>query len=260
MKNTLRIFKQMAKISISSAFAYRVNFFFNISIGILSNLLAPLVTILIYNAGASFPEWTFYEALLIQAVFMLTIGFCSPLFYGMVWVTMGHIRDGSYDVLMIKPGSIIVLSIANSFEPENIGVFLGGLGMFIYALLNLPPTSFINWFQFLLFFISAVALNLGFVLIMSATCFKWVGNSRIFEMYDSLTTFGRYPGTIFSKILIFITSFVLPVAVLGFIPASALLGRNNLSMLFAIIPCFLFTILGVFIFKHMIYKYQSAGG
>lgn len=31
------------------------------------NILFPLVTILIYNSGASFPGWTFHETLLIQA-------------------------------------------------------------------------------------------------------------------------------------------------------------------------------------------------
>ena len=257
---TLRIFKQMAKISISASFAYRANFFLNLAISIFSNLLVPLVTVLIYQSGASIPGWTFFEALLVQASFMLSTGFCAPIFYGMVWVTMEHIREGSYDLLMIKPGNVIVLSIASAFEPENTGVLLGGIGMFVYSLLNLPAASAVDWLQFVFFFVSSVSLSLGLTLVMSATCFKWVGNSRIFEIYDSLTVFGRYPGTIFSKAITAITCFILPVAALGYLPAAALLHRSAPVMLFAFVPCIVFALLGVALFKFMIYKYQSAGG
>ena len=250
----------MAKISISASFAYRANFFFNLTISILSNLLVPLVTVLIYRSGAAIPGWSFHEALLVQASFMLSTGFCAPLFYGMVWITMGHIREGTYDLLMIKPGSIIALTVASSFEPESVGVFLGGLAMFIYAIANVSVLHIINWIQFALFFLASVALSLGFTLIMSATAFKWVGNSRIFEMYDSITTFGRYPGTIFSKVMMSVTCFVLPVATLGYLPAAALLNRSDNVMLLALLPCLAFMITGIFLFKFMVYKYQSAGG
>ena len=260
MKKSLRILSQMGKISVASSFAYRANFFLNLAISVLSNLLVPLVTVLIYRSGASIPGWTFHEALLVQASFMLSTGFCAPLFFGMVWVTMGHIREGNYDLLMVKPGSIIIISIAYSFEPENIGVFLGGLGMFIYTLAKLPAVSVINWASFSFFFLSSVVLSLGLVLIMSATSFKWVGNSRIFEMYDSLTIFGRYPGTIFSKAIMAFTSFVLPVATLGYLPAAALLGRSGPVMFFAIMPCLALAGFGILLFKHMVYRYQSAGG
>ena len=260
MKRALKIFSQMGKISIASSFAYRANFFLNLAISILSNLLVPLVTVLIYRSGASIPGWTFHEALLVQASFMLGTGFCAPLFFGMVWVTMGHIREGNYDLLMIKPGSIVVISIAFSFEPENTGVFLGGLGMFIFTLINLPAVSAINWIRFLFFFLSSVILSLGLVLIMSATSFKWVGNSRIFEMYDSLTIFGRYPGTIFSKVIVALTSFALPVATLGYLPAAALLGREEPAMFLVFLPCLAFAGLGTLLFRHMVFKYQSAGG
>lgn len=260
MKRTVRIFIQMIKTSLASAFSFRANFFVNLTISLLSNLLVPLVTILIYQSGAAIPGWSFYQALLVQAVFMLSTGLCAPLFYGMVWVTMGHIREGSYDLLMVKPGSVIVLSIAGSIEPENIGGFIGGIGMFIYALLHLPAASVTNWLQFVFFFLSSVIVNLGFVLLMSATCFKWVGNSRIFEMYESITTFGRYPGTIFSRVLMSITSFVIPVATLGYLPAAALLNRSDSLMMFAFMPCLVFLGAGILLFRFMVYKYQSAGG
>ena len=260
VKRALRVFTQMAKVSLASSLAYRANFILNLVITLLSNLLVPLVTVLIYAAGASIPGWSFHEALLVQAAFMLSTGLCSPFFYNMVWVTMQHIRDGSYDLLLIKPGSVLVLSIASSIDPDDIGVFIGGLAMFVYALSGVAAANIWNWLQFACFFLASITLNLGLVLIMSATSFKWVGMSRIFEIYDSITIFGRYPGTVFPKALMFATSFVLPVATLGFLPASALLGRNDGPMLLAIVPCLGLAGIGALMFTRMVGKYRSAGG
>ncbi|MEG0692545.1 MAG: ABC-2 family transporter protein, partial [Oscillospiraceae bacterium] len=100
----------------------------------------------------------------------------------------------------------------------------------------------------------------GLVFIMAATTFKWVGNSRIFEIYDSLTILGRYPGTIYHKLLMNITIFVFPVAAMGFFPAASLLGRSQPWMYWAFMPALLFFLLGLWLFRKMIRLYQSAGG
>ena len=38
---------------------------------------------------------------------------------------------------------------------------------------------------------------LGAVLIMSATVFKWIGNSRIPEIFQSMQQFAKYPVTVY---------------------------------------------------------------
>ena len=101
---------------------------------------------------------------------------------------------------------------------------------------------------------------LGCILLMTATMFKWVGNSRIYEIFNAVTMFGRYPGTVFSGVLKNVTTYVVPVAMLGFFPASAILGRTDFSMLIACVPSVCFLLLGLAVFRAMIYLYQSAGG
>lgn len=46
---------------------------------------------------------------------------------------------------------------------------------------------------FLLLFASGAAVMCGLDLIMAAISFKWVGNLRIPEIFDSIKEFGKYP-------------------------------------------------------------------
>lgn len=260
MKWHWAVFRQYIRISFSSAAAYRANFFVMLLISMASNMLVPLVTVLIYGGGAAIPGWSFYEALLVQAVFMLCVGTCSPLFGNMVWITMDHVREGSYDILMLKPGSPVFITAASSFDLENLGTLAGGIAMFVYALVHLPPAGPAGWLGFALLFFMGLCLNLGCILIMAATTFKWVGNSRIYEIYDAVTMFGRYPGSVFGGAVRSLVTWVIPVSMLGFFPAAAILGRADGAMFLAALPCCAFLGLGWLLFRHMVRLYQSAGG
>ena len=260
MKRALAIYKEYIRVSFNTAAAYRANFFFMVFISLLSNLGVPLLTLLIYADGSRFPGWTLYEALLIQSVFMLCNGICAPFFMNMVWITMDHVRNGSYDILLLKPGSTVFITAASSFDLENIGVLAAGAVMFAFSLSHLPRAGVSQWIQFSLLYVMGLCMTLGCILLMTATTFKWVGNSRIYEIFDSVTRFGRYPGSIFGGALKGVITYVIPVSMLGFFPASAILSRAGGEMFLACLPCVLFLALGAAVFRRMIYLYQSAGG
>ena len=260
MRRYISVLGQYMRISFASAAAYRADFLMGVVITLLGSLLAPLLTILIYSNDAEIPGWHFHEALLIQAVYMLCTGLCAPFFNNMVWNTMDHVREGTYDLLMLRPGSTIFITVASAFSLENTGSLLGGILMFAYALTQLPSPSLIDVLQFVFLFSMGVCMYFGFMLLMAAVSFKWVGNSRLPSIYHSFSMFGRYPGTIFPRGLQFIISFGVPVAMLGYFPASAILGRTSWEMFAAALSCVGFLLLGWGVFRRMIYLYQSAGG
>ena len=260
MRWALKVYGQGVKIAFRQILAYRADFLLSTALSILENLALPLVTLMLYGAGAAFPGWTMHEALLIQGIFIMCTGLARPLFFSMVWITMDRVRSGTYDLLLIKPGSVIVHTLALAFDPEGIGVFLSGIAISGVALWHLPPPGFLEIMLFVFLFLMGVIVMLGMVLILSATSFKWVGNSRLFEVFDSVTAFGRYPGSIYPKGLLVIISTLMPVAMLGFFPAAALIGRFEPYMLLAAVPCCLFMLGGVALFLRMVQSYKSAGG
>lgn len=91
--------------------------------------------------------------------------------------------------------------------------------------------------------------------------FKWVGNSRLFEIFESIAAFGRYPANIYAKAFQTVITYVLPVALLGPIPAAVLLKPDSLTnLLLAALFAIIFSGAGFFIWKAMLRSYSSAGG
>lgn len=260
MKRYLRIYKECIKISFASAATYRFNFILDISILLISNLLFPLVTILIYNSGSSYPGWNFYEVLLIQSIFIISTGFADMLFNGILWATMQHIVDGTFELVLIKPVDCTFLLLASNFQINSITLVLGGTVLSVIAIVKLGGVTILGVLASLLLFLGGLLVMLGFAFMMAATSFKWVANSRIPEIFNSAKQFGNYPQSIFPKVLVGVISFVIPVSMIGFFPASALLGRISITMFLALIPCVLFGLLGIYLFKHMVHLYEGVGG
>ena len=260
MKRYVRIYKECMKISFAQAATYRLNFILDISILLISNLLFPLVTILIYRSGSSYPGWSFYEVLLIQSIFIISTGFADMLFNGILWATMQHIVDGTFELVLIKPIDCTFLLLASNFTINSIALVIGGLTLCVISLIQIGGLSLIGFLSALLFFLGGLFIMLGFAFMMAATSFKWVANSRIPEMFNSMKQFGNYPQSLFPKSVVGIISFVIPVSMIGFFPASALIGTINSYMFLALIPCVLFGLLGIYLFKHMVHLYEGVGG
>lgn len=260
MSRAFAVYLRYIGVSLRQAAAYKLDFFSTLVITFVSNLITPLVIILSYSAGASIPGYTFNDALLIQSVFMLSTGICSLFFGNVIWKTMDLVREGSLDMLLLKPGSAAFIILASSFDIGNAGTLLSGLVMFAYCMTNTaaPALLSVAWFVYLL--IMGVLVWLALVLILAATSFKWVGNGRLYEIFDSLSSFGRYPQSIYKGSLRNALTYVLPVLMLGAFPASALKGNMGIEMLVSSAAGVVLFALGLLLFRGMISLYQSAGG
>lgn len=254
------VFLESLRIALSNATAYRASFVMTALIVFFGNVLFPLVTVLIYGAGASFPGWSFWEVLLIQGTFTMASGVSAIFFQGAFWQTNFAIREGTFEVTLLKPIDTLFAVMASSIQLEGLGTLLGGIAMSAVACARgaaFTPASVAGGF---VLFLGGVAVMLAVTLVMSATAFKWVGNSRIPEIFDSVLAFAKYPQDIFPRAARGVTSFVIPVAMIGFFPASALLGKAQAAYYLALIPCALFLAAGIALYKAMIRRYEGVGG
>jgi len=259
LHSALHLYKIGLKVAFSTELAYRANFIMSSLIMLCFNILFPLVTVLMYQ-WSSFPGWNIWEVLLIQSIFTIAQGFNSMFFSGIFWQTNERIREGSLEVILLKPVNSLLFMMSSSINPEGIGVMLGGGIMYGFALYHVGITSIAFFVQSVLFFLGGLCVMWSFTMIMSATSFKWVGNSRIPEIFDSLLNFGKYPSRIFPQAIQAIITYIIPVAMIGYYPASALLGKMEISQLLLLIPCVIFCILGMLLYNWMIKLYEGVGG
>lgn len=260
MTPNLRIYLQGIKTALASRMAYRGDFFMSMIIMLLVELGAPMITILVYQNGASFPGWTMYEVLLIQGIFLLARGIAFPFFFGIVWNTIDRVREGTFDLLLIKPKSALFMAIVTAFDSEDLGKLFGGIALFALSVNRVTPPGIWEWLQFLALFFISLAVLFGFALILAGLGIVWIGNYRVYEIFFSLINFGMYPTVIFSKGLqTFITLFI-PIAILGFMPAAALLGRPAAGTVGSVAVSIAFLLLSLWFWHWMLKKYTSVGG
>ena len=256
----IRIYLTCLHTAFKRVAAYRADFIMELVITLISNIFFPLVTILIYANGAEFPGWSMWEVLLIQSIFTMSSGAASMIFGSVLWVTMEHVQDGSFETVLLKPLSPLFYIVAANFSPQSAGVFVGGLVMTVISAMFSGAGGLECVLKFLLLFVAGLAVLMGLDLIMAAISFKWVGNSRIPEIFDSIKAFGKYPLGIFPKGIKVLTALVIPIAVVGFFPASALLGRLEAEAFISIVPCFMFLGFGIWLYDRMIKLYEGVGG
>ncbi|HEY8344940.1 MAG TPA: ABC-2 family transporter protein [Bacillota bacterium] len=260
MMANFRLYLQGVKVALASRMAYRGDFFMSMIIMLLVEMGAPLLTILIYHNGASFPGWTMYEALLIQGVFLLAKGIAFPFFFGIVWNTIQRVQEGTFDLLLIKPKSALFLAIVTAFDSEDLGKLIGGLTLFALSLSRIAPPGPGEYLQFAALFFIALTALFGFALILAGLGIVWIGNFRVYDIFESVVNFGKYPAALFSKSLQTLITLIIPIAILGYIPASALLGKPAAGTWSAVAVSILFLLFSLGFWHWMLKKYSSAGG
>ncbi|MFD0589018.1 ABC transporter permease [Paenibacillus sp. GCM10027627] len=260
MRGYLLCIGAVMRTKLAEQTAYRSHFFLSLILMIAGDLLVPLLTLLVYRSGVSFPGWTLYEVLLIQGIFGLAKGVAFPLFFGMVGTTLRLVREGTFDLLLLKPRSTLFMTMMSGFDPEDFGRLLSGAALFGMAMSGIPAPELGEWLQFSVLFLASLSVLCGFSLFMSGLLFRWVGSSRVYDIFDSATHFGLYPGTIYAKSFQQLLTYVIPVGVIAFYPASALLGRASLESWGAAGAATVFLLAGIWYWHHMLRGYTSAGG
>jgi ABC-2 type transport system permease protein len=220
----------------------------------------PVVTLLIYGNGLAFPGWGLYEVLLIHGIFLMSKGITFPLFIGMWTNVLYRVREGTFDLLLIRPCSPMFITMVTNFSIDEIGTLPAGILLSSIALSRIPSPGFLNWIEFVSLFAISLLVLFSLTVIMSATVFKWVGNSRLGKLLGAIYDFGIYPATIFSKGFQVLISWAIPVSMIAFFPASLLLGKQVPGLFISIGASLVFLVFSLLFWKLMLRQYESAGG
>jgi ABC-2 type transport system permease protein len=254
------LFLQAVRVSFASRAAYRGDFLLSLVVTLLFEAMTPLVTVLIYGLGASFPGWSMAEALLIQAIFLLSRGIAYPTFFGIVWSVFDRVREGTFELTLLRPRSPLLVMMVESFDAPGFGRFLGGAALLAWALALLPAPGLLSILLALLLLALSVLVLFSFVLLMAGSLFVWVGNGRVQEVTESIMIFAQFPSSIYGRALQVVFAVVMPVSMIAFLPAQALLGRPEPLTLFAVPACVIFFGACLAFWRGMMARYAGGGG
>lgn len=256
--SNIKIHLQFIKTGFSSRMAYRFDFYVSILAFFLYQLTGPMFVGVIYYAGGQFQGWDIYQIVFLQGVLTLINGFSYMVFFGISWVTELHVRDGRFDLLLIRPINTLWLLVMDSFDEESIGQFVAGIFLISFALNHINIQG--SWILFGILSIFGLLFIFSLALLRSAAAIVFINVGRLHELTDMINVFAGYPKSIYSKNLNNIFSTFIPLLVIANYPAAALLGFSLDGMYIAMISVLIFLTASLIIWHMALKHHTSAGG
>lgn len=260
MISLLRLYLCGIRLAFLTRMAERVDFFASLLVMLGIELLPSLITLLVYGQGLAFPGWSLHQAILVQGVFLIAKGLTFPLFAGMAWAVTEKVREGTFELLLLKPRHPLIMCIVTCFDAEDVGKLLGGLFLTGYSLrhVGLPEAADLGLFLLLVAF--SVTFFASGLIFMTSLMMVWVGNGRLYEIFDTVASLGQYPPVMLPDRVRQLALAPFPILGMAVLPASALLGRSTAGWPWAAGCSVFFLVASVLFWNHLIKRASSAGG
>ncbi len=258
----LRIELKNIGLEISANMAYKTNFFIKCLANLVSDFVGPIVTLIIYSTTMGIPGWNMYELLLFQGTMTIVFGFGNTFALSMPYNVIETVRDGEFDKYLVKPLNTLVYVFTESINSEGFAEMTAGVAILVYSMimLGITPVSF-NFVVYLVLVLAGFAIQLAMSILIGSVSFLVVKSDALMNLYFKITDFARYPLNVYSGGVRFFLTFIIPLGVSSFYPATILLkGATPVLLLSTVLPVFLFCTISVLLWNRAMKKYSSAGG
>ncbi|EGX58634.1 ABC transporter transmembrane protein [Streptomyces zinciresistens K42] len=222
----VRAYRLIAVMWVRSSMTYRTSF----AVTLLGNLMVTgldfVGILLMFSQVDSLGGWSLYEVAFLYGLSATSFGL-SDLALGSLEGLGGRMRDGSFDVLMVRPAPVLAQVGADRFALRRLGRITQGLVVLCWALVSVD----VEW-------TAAKALLVPVMVISGAAifCAVFVAGAAFqilaqdaAEVQNAFTYGGttllQYPPTVFGKDLVRGVTFMLPLAFVNWVPAAHVLGR-----------------------------------
>lgn len=178
-----------------------------------------------------------------------------------------QVRSGEFDRYLVRPVSPLLQFMTQRVQVSIIGDLLGGVAVFLGA----NTLIRIDWSPLALLFLALAILGGAFVelasrILVGALSFRFLASASVLYLADSLfSTYGNYPLTVFGSALSAVFTFVVPLAIVAYFPATVLLDRTAELQVSPVIA-YLTPLIGIVwlaisiqCFRRQMGHYQSAG-
>ncbi len=221
-----RIAAAWIRTSFSQQTRYRMSFFLAVFGKVLRAAILVAFFQILFNRVPTIGTWDRNATLVLIASFMTFESLAMITFHrNLAYYLPDHLRKGSFDLLLVQPlppllnvgFRVVDLMDAVSFVP------VVGLWWYIVAngMVDVSATAVV---QFAASCAIAVALMFSLSTIVASLSFWTIVQTGLGRFYEQLYRIGRYPVDALGTVQGVLFTYVVPLAFVGTIPASALKG------------------------------------
>ena len=183
---------------------------------------------LVFNSIPTLKGWSFYEILFIYGFAQIPRGI-DHVFTDQLWIfSWQTIVEGKFDKYLVRPLNPLFQVIVEKFQPDGFGEIVIGTVLLVTSWIKLGlDISIDKIIALIVVIIFATFIYTAIKLAVASIAF-WVkfAQSYLFMVYQ-LSTFVKYPITIYPAWIKGIITFIIPFAFTGYFPSAYFLGRES---------------------------------
>jgi ABC-2 type transport system permease protein len=263
----LVLWRRLVGAQIRSQLQYRVSFVLDLAGAFLISFIDFLAVLVIFHNVPQLGSWNVHEVALLYAV--------SSISFALTDLAIGHldqfpqkVRDGNFDILLVRPRGTLYQVISSDFALRRFGKAIQGGLVLVYALGSLHIDWTVARAVVLVAAIPAGVVIFGSVWVVGACLAFWTTDGGEFTNAFTYggTFMAQYPIDIYSAWLRRFLAYIVPLAFVCYFPALYVLGKpdplglprvlNFASPLVALISA---SVAGT-IWRAAVRRYRSAGG
>jgi ABC-2 type transport system permease protein len=224
----LLVYRRLVAAQVRSQLQYRVSFALDLSGAFLISFLDFLAVLVIFHNVPRLAGWSVHEVAFLYAA--------SSISFSLTDLTIGHldefprkIRDGSFDVLLLRPRGTLLQVIASDFALRRLGKLAQASIVLVYALSTLNIDWTVGRAAMLVVMVPAGSVVFGAVWVTGTCLAFWTTEGG--EFTNAFTYGGnslaQYPINIYSAWLRRFLAYLVPTAFVCYFPALYVLGKAD---------------------------------
>lgn len=262
MRRHLKLYSKFLKQYIKTLIEYRADFILGLIGFVFVQAIGVIFIGLIFNTIPSLKGWSFYEILFIYGFAQIPRGI-DHVFTDQLWIfSWKTIVEGEFDRYLVRPLNPLFQVIVEKFQPDGFGEIIIGTILLITAWSKIGLEVTFGRIVALIFVIlCATVIYTAIKLAVTSIAF-WVkfAQSYLFMVYQ-LSTFVKYPVTIYPGWIRGILTFIVPFAFTGYFPAAYILGKG--TFVSGVIMTFVVAVISFFVAYRIwlwgMSRYESTG-
>lgn len=231
MRESLRLFLQLIRVSIRSQMIHRASFLMLIAAFFLGTFTEMIGIWVLFARFNTLNGWQLSEVALIYG--LVHMGFSVAECAGRGFDTFHKVvKMGDFDRFLLRPCSTFIQVAGRDFQLLRLGRFLQGLLVLCwgYSQLNIPLYS-VQTLLIVNAFIGASMLFYGLMVVQATVSFWLIESLELMNIatYGSVEC-GQYPMSIYAEGFRTFFTVIIPIGSVAYLPVASLLSKEGFSL------------------------------
>ncbi len=228
MAESLALYVRLVSARVRAQWQYRASFALDVVGVFLVTFLDFMAILVIFDNVPQLAGWSVQEVALLYGI--------AGVSFSIAELAVGHldllpqlIRDGNFDLVLVRPRSSLLQVIVSDFRLDQFGRLLQSTVVLVYAVVALDIGWTADRVAMIVVAVLAGAAIFAAIWVAGITIVFWAVEGR--ESVNSFTDGGNflseYPIDVYAKWLQRFVTFVVPIAFVAYFPASYVLDKPD---------------------------------